>query len=137
LPKETRTPLNVFVRCREATAADFLALAPFITALAGVGHLECGPQIAKPKQAATHVHPDFEAYVSLAGLIDVAAETKRLEKQLAEKTKHLQGTQGKLNNASFVAKAPPEVVQQQRDLVMELEGQIQAIEANLKELRQG
>ena len=73
--------------------------------------------MAKPPQSATHVHPDFEAYVSLAGLIDVAAETKRLEKQLAEKRKHLQATQAKLGNSSFVDKAPAEVVQQQRDLV--------------------
>ncbi len=70
------------------------------------------------------------------GLIDVAAETKRLEKQLAEKTKHLQGTQAKLGNASFMAKAPPDVVQQQHDFVVELEGQIQVIEENLKELKQ-
>ncbi len=133
---DTRTPLDVFVRCVEATAGDFLALAPFITALAGVGHLECAPNTAKPKQSATHVHADFEAYVSLVGLIDVAVETKRLEKQLVEKTKHLQATRAKLGNASFVEKAPPEVVQQQRDFVKDVESQIQAIEENLKELRQ-
>jgi valyl-tRNA synthetase len=137
LPKDQRKPLDVFVRCREETAGDFLALAPFITALAGVGHLECGPDIVKPKQAATHVSPDFETYVSLAGLIDVAAEAKRQEKQLAEKTKHLQATRAKLSNASFLEKAPPDVVQQQRDLVAELEAQIRAIEENLKELREG
>ena len=90
----------------------------------------------KPKQAATYVHPEFEVYVSLAGLIDVAAEVKRQEKQLADKTKHLQGTRAKLGNASFVEKAPPEVVQQQRDLVKELESQIRVIEENLKELRE-
>jgi valyl-tRNA synthetase len=133
---DARTPLDVFVRCGEATAADFLALAPFITTLAGVGHLECGPDTAKPKQAATHVHPEFEAYVSLAGLIDVAAETKRLSKQLDEKKKHLQGTRAKLGNANFVEKAPPEVVQQQHDLVKDLVAQIEAIEEHLKELRE-
>ena len=92
----------MFVRCGEAVAGDFRALTPFITPLAGVGRLECGPTVRKPPQSATHVHPDFEAYVSLAGLIDVAAETKRLEKQLAEKRKHLQSAQAKLENANFV-----------------------------------
>ena len=137
LPKETRTPLNVFVRCREEMAVDFLALSPFIASLAGVGHLECGAGIAKPKHAATYVSPDFEAYVSLAGLIDVAAEAKRQEKQLAEKTKHLQATRAKLANTGFMAKAPPDVVQQQQALVAELEAQIRAIEESLKELREG
>jgi valyl-tRNA synthetase len=133
---DTKTPLNVFVRCSPAVAGDFTALTPFLATLAGVGRFACGPDVSKPKQAASFVHPEFEGYVSLEGLIDAAAEIKRLEKQLAEKQKHLQGTQAKLNNANFVAKASPEVVQQQRDLAAELRKQIQSIESNLKELRQ-
>jgi len=133
---DPKTPLDVFVRCGAAVTADFEALRPFIVLLAGVGRLECGPNTAKPKQSATQVHPDFEAYVSLAGLIDVAAEIKRLEKQLAEKTKHLQGSRAKLENANFVDKAPADVVQAQRDLVADMQNQIKAIEDNLKELRQ-
>ena len=108
----------------------------FAASLAGVSRLECGPAVTKPPQSATTVHPDFEAYVSLLGLIDAEAEAKRLEKQLAEKRKHLQGTRAKLENRNFVDKAPAEVVQQQRELVTDLEGQIRALEANLAELRQ-
>jgi valyl-tRNA synthetase len=132
--KETR--LDVFVRCRESVAADFRALAPFITMLAGVGRLECGPDVAKPPQSAAHVHPEFEAFVSLKGLIDVPAEFQRLEKQLAEKQKYLQGVLAKLSNANFVSRAPEDVVQQQRDLVEDLRKQIQVTEENLRDLRQ-
>jgi valyl-tRNA synthetase len=83
------------------------------------------------------VHPEFAAYVSLRGLIDVAAEVKRLEKQLAEKRQHLKGIQAKLDNPNFVGKAPPDVVQQQRDLVADLQNQIAVLEANLHDLRSG
>jgi valyl-tRNA synthetase len=134
---DARTPLDVLVRCGAAVADDLRALAPYVSALAGVGKLECGPTIAKPPQAATHVHPEFEAYVSLQGLIDAAAEVKRLEKVQAEKTRHLQGARAKLGNANFVDRAPAEVVQQQRDLVADLEKQVRVIEDNLRELRQG
>src|SRR5262245_42836996 len=122
---DPKTGLDVFVRCDEAVAADFASLRPFITALAGVAALECGPGVQKPPQAAGHVHPEFEAYVSLKGLIDVAAEVQRLEKQLAEKRKHLQATQAKLANKSFVERAPAEVVEQQREMVADLQKQIQ------------
>ena len=81
------------------------------------------------------MRPEFEAYVSLAGLIDVAAEAKRLEKQIAEKQKPLDGTKAKLANEKFVSGAPPEVVQQQRDLVADIEKQIAALEENLKDLQ--
>jgi valyl-tRNA synthetase len=133
---DTKKSLAVFVRCPEAMAADFRLLTPFITQLAGVEHLEAGPDVRKPPHKATHVHPDFEAYVSLEGLIDEGAEIKRFEKQLAEKRKHLQAAQAKLQNANFVDKAPAEVVQQQRALVADLQNQIKVIEDNLRELRQ-
>jgi valyl-tRNA synthetase len=131
-----KTALDVHVRCNGAVADDFRALQPFIAQLAGVGTLECGPDTTKPPQSASHVQPDFEAYVSLKGLIDVEAEVKRLDKQLTEKRKHLQGSQAKLMNSSFTQKAPPEVVQQQRELVAEVQGQIKALEENLRDLRQ-
>jgi valyl-tRNA synthetase len=131
---DTKTALDVFVRCNETAAADLRSLGTFITMLAGVGRLECGPDVQKPPQATTHVHPEFEVYVSLRGLIDVAAEAQRLEKQLTEKRKHLQSARAKLENESFVTKAPAEVVQQQRDLVGDLQRQIQALEENLRDL---
>jgi valyl-tRNA synthetase len=131
-----KAPLDVAVRCDAAVAAELRALEPFVRQLAGVQQLDCGPTATKPAQAATQVAADFEAYVSLAGLIDVAGEVKRLEKQLADKRKSLQGTQAKLGNSGFVDRAPAEVVQQQRDLAAELEGQIRSLEENLRELQQ-
>jgi valyl-tRNA synthetase len=133
---DARQPVEVFVRCGADVAGDFQALAPFIAQLAGVGRLEAGPDVVKPPQAAGHVQPDFAAYVSLQGLIDVAGEIKRLERQLAEKRKHLQTAEAKLGNAAFVGKAPADVVQQQRDLVADLTAQFQALAASLAELHQ-
>ena len=134
---DPKTPLDVFVRAGAAVAGDFQALAPFIISLAGVGKLECGPDVQKPKQAATHVDPDFEIYVSLIGLIDVPKEIIRLEKQLAEKKKFLGSIEAKLKNENFVKNAPAEVVEQQRQQVTELQGQIATMEENLRELKAG
>ena len=132
---DAKTTLEVSVRCSPAVAEDFGLLAPFITMLAGVGKLDCGANIAKPAQAAGFVHPEFDVYFSLRGLIDVPAEISRLEKQLAEKQKHLQATLAKLENAGFVSRAPAEVVQQQREMVADLQKQMRAMEEDLRELR--
>src|SRR5262249_31388602 len=134
---DPRTPVDVTVRCSAATAADFRLLEPFIRQLATVGKLECGQDVQRPRQSASQVHAEFEAYVSLAGLIDLAAERARLEKQRAEKQKHLAGFQAKLANESFVKGAPAAVVQQQRDKVAELENQLRVIEETLRDLEQG
>ena len=79
--------------------------------------------------------PDFEVYVSLVGLIDPAAEVKRLEKQVADKAKQLDSTKKKLANADFVAKAPPEVVTSQRELIADLDKQIASMEETIRELK--
>jgi valyl-tRNA synthetase len=133
---DSKTPLDVYVRTSEAVAADFQALKAFIALLSGVGKLEAGPGVAKPKQAASQVSPEFETYVSLAGLIDPAAEVKRLEKQLADKRKQLDATRAKLANEGFVSRAPAEVVAEQRQLVADLERQIASLEETIRDLRQ-
>lgn len=132
---DDKTRLDVAVKCSDTVAADLNALATFIGPLAGIATLTAGPTATKPKQAGGIVRPEFEAYVSLVGLIDVSAEIKRLEKQIADKRKSLDGTKAKLANEKFVSGAPPEVVQQQRDLVADIEKQIAAMEENLKDLQ--
>jgi valyl-tRNA synthetase len=134
---DPKKDLDVFVRCGEAVAEDFRALTAFVRALAGVARLEVGPAVQKPPQSAGHVHADFEAYVSLRGLIDLAKETQRAEKQLAEKKKHILGARAKLENPNFRDRAPAEVVEQLRAQVADLENQIKALEENLRDLRQG
>jgi valyl-tRNA synthetase len=133
---DAKLRLDVSVRCNDSMAKDFRLLGSFITLLAGVGRLECGPNQQKPAQSASHVDPEFEAYVSLQGLIDVENEKKRSQKLLSEKKKQLQTAEAKLTNSNFVDKAPAEVVQQQKDLVASLKEQIKAIESNLEELQQ-
>ena len=54
-------------------------------------------------------------YMPLEGLIDVAAERDRLSKELAKAEAELAKVNAKLNNESFVSRAPDEVVQENRD----------------------
>jgi len=75
--------------------------------------------------------------VSLVGLIALEAEAKRIEKQIGDKRKSMEPTKAKLANEKFVSGAPPEVVQQQRDLLADIEKQIAALEENLRDLRDG
>lgn len=134
---DTKTTVDAFIRCSSPVAEDFRLLAPFIQRLGSVGAITTGPDTTKPKQAATQVHGDFELYVSLVGLIDVPKEIARLEKQRAEKAKSLDAARGKLNNAGFMARAQPDVVQATKDQVEELQTQLEVIEETLRDLSAG
>jgi valyl-tRNA synthetase len=132
---DPRTPLETHVRCSVDVAGELQPLGAFIRQLAGIGSLAIGPDVGKPAQPVSAVLADLEVAVSLAGLIDVPKEIERLKKQIAEKQKHLAGMRGKLANESFVARAPADVVQQQREQVTETEAQIRALESNLRDLQ--
>jgi len=69
----------------------------------------------KPEQAATAVAGGVEIYLPLKGLIDTAKEFARLEKELANLDKEVVRLAGKLNNPSFVAKAPAQVIEVERE----------------------
>ena len=65
--------------------------------------------------------------VPLAGLIDVAAEQARLDKELQKARQDLERIEKKLGNENFVAKAPEEVVAKERDKAADLQGRIDTL----------
>lgn len=71
--------------------------------------------------AATALVGDMEVLVPMAGLIDKEAELARLDKEIQKLTAEVQRTNGKLNNASFVEKAPPAVIEKERSKLAEAE----------------
>jgi valyl-tRNA synthetase len=60
------------------------------------------------------VGADVEIVMPLGGLIDVAAEKTRIAKDIAKADKEITTLDRKLGNADFLAKAPEDVVAEQR-----------------------
>ncbi len=58
-----------------------------------------------------------DLYVPLAGLVDLDEERDRLRRELERARAEVARAEGKLANAGFVAKAPAEVVQAERDKI--------------------
>ena len=64
--------------------------------------------------AVAAVIPGAEIYIPLEDLVDIEKEIERLEKEKANLEKELERVENKLNNAGFVAKAPANVVEEER-----------------------
>jgi valyl-tRNA synthetase len=75
--------------------------------------------------------------LDLSGVIDVAAERKRLEKDLAAAQRELAQSQAKLGNEQFVAKAPAEVVAKIRERQAAADSDIARLTAQLAALPAG
>ncbi|MGE4298792.1 MAG: valine--tRNA ligase [Desulfovibrionaceae bacterium] len=92
-----------------------LEMGDMIRHLARVGKLDVRPDAAAPKASASAVVRGNECRVPLKGLIDFDAELARLDKELGKADKELLAVEKKLANQGFVAKAPADVVQKERE----------------------
>ncbi len=92
-----------------------------------------------PKGCATISVSGGDVGLPLADVIDIGAETARLNAALGKLTKELGGLKGRLNNPKFVQSAPPEVVEETRETLAlreEEEAQLKAALTRLDELGQ-
>jgi valyl-tRNA synthetase len=69
---------------------------------------------SRPEGTIAIVDPAFELYVDLGKHVDVAAERKRLDKEIADTRGKLAQVTKKLENPKFLSGAKPEVVEEQR-----------------------
>ena len=73
-------------------------------------------------------------FMPLEGLVDVAAETERLNKQLEKVHADTARVTAKLDNESFVTRAPEHVVERQRALHRELVEKAEKLEGQIATL---
>ncbi|MEO0450952.1 MAG: valine--tRNA ligase [Pseudomonadota bacterium] len=77
---------------------------------------------AAPTGAVKTVLDEATVALEIADLIDASEEVARLDKQLGKLTGEITGLEKRLGNEAFVAKAPPEVVAEQRERLTDLQG---------------
>jgi len=95
--------------------------------------LQIVAQAEAPEQAVTVAQGGLAAYLPLAGLVDLAQERRRLESELSAVESQIQRLTGLLNGP-FAEKAPPPVVQQERDKLARFQAEKEALSARLSEL---
>jgi valyl-tRNA synthetase len=102
--------------------------------LAGIERIEVLPAGAAVKGAATALLGSMRILVPLAGLIDVTAERDRLGKQLARTRDDLVKCRRKLENQSFVANAPEDVVAKEQARAADFEQRAAQLEQQIARL---
>jgi valyl-tRNA synthetase len=130
-------PIVAYVSVPDAEDRRRLALhAGEIKALARVETLTIAAQVEKMANTAGKVLERMEVAVPLVGLVDFAEEAARIKKAIDKTAAERDRLVGKLGNASFVARAPPAVVEKDRARAAELEAMLVKLQASLAELPQ-
>ena len=138
-----RVPATIVV----AADADRDALAKELGTLASLARLDLDREtrvvavppeeaVANPASFVQQVVADgVEVFLPLAGIVDPAKESARLEKQAAKLEKEIGGLAGRLSSPKFVEKAPEEVVRKSEKELAELRERLAAVAARLEQMK--
>lgn len=92
--------------------------------------------LAEPKGVATGVVGSVLVFVPLLGIVDIAGEKTRLEKELAKVQKDLEQCSRKLANRDFREKAAEAVIRKEEDKLKDCQDRHAALEKALKKLKE-
>lgn len=123
----------LFYPDNETASNQIEANRDFVTKLASLAEFEITTD-AKPKKAIAQVIPGVEIFLPVEGLIDVDKESERIKKELEKIHKDLERTEKKLSNASFLERAPEDVVEKEKGKFEELSLQRKKMEEVLQKL---
>jgi len=107
----------------------------FIMKLAKLDAIEAGKDIAKPDLAWFRVAWKSEIYIPLAWLLDIEAETKKINDQIEKLEQWLASCKRKLADETFISKAPAQVIEREKTNEVEYVEKIEKLKKNLELLK--
>jgi valyl-tRNA synthetase len=131
VPPSAKPPL-AFIAPDASTAVRIARHGDLLLTLGRVSEISVAD--TAPTGAVTFVSGGATAALSLAGIIDLAAERARLTKEIAAFDSDIGHVNKKLGNPNFVARAAPEVVEEQREKLAEAEAGKARLQAALARL---
>ena len=118
----------------QAVDESWTGIEPHLAKLARLIGAESIQRTAEEPALPAIVSPCGTLYLDTGLKVDPEAERNRLSKDLAQVEKHITGTQARLANEAFVAKAPPAVIEGARQQLADLEAKREEIDRLLKAL---
>jgi valyl-tRNA synthetase len=89
---------------------------------------------ATPEGAVTAVIGETMSALSVADIVDIGEARNRLDKELVQLDKDIKSTEGKLSNEKFVSRAPPEIVEENRERIRDWSARREKLKAARKGL---
>jgi len=121
-----RVPLIV-----SGNAATLRTFGPYLMALGKLSEVSLQDELPD-NDAPVAIVSGFKLMLEIE--VDVDAERQRLGKEIARLTDEVEKAQGKLKNDSFVSRAPPQVVEQERKRMDDFSATLAQIKAQLERL---
>ena len=119
VPAGSKVPI-VITGAGEATRSRVATWSSEVSRLARLERIDLADEV--PENAVQIVLDEATVALPLGGVIDIAAESERLQKELGKVGDEISKLEAKLGNEKFISRAPDHVVEEQRERKAEAEG---------------
>jgi valyl-tRNA synthetase len=123
--------VNVILESTDGTADTWRGLDPLICRLASVSRFDVEENATRPAQAATAVIGGAVIYLPLAGVVDLERERERLQREVGAVSAELERSRARLENPSFRARAPRDVVEKELQKTADFEDRLNRLQQTL------
>ena len=103
--------------------------------LAGLEKLVMEEPGQRPEKALSAVVEGVNIFLPLANMVDLEEEVARIKKELEQAQRELERAESKLKNEGFIAKAPQEVVEKEREKVESYKSTVSRLQILLQEMQ--
>ena len=139
IPPATELPVFV-VNARELDRERFSRNEAYLGRLAKVSRITVLSGEEAPSASLMALCGDLEIRVPMAGVIDIEAELKRLDKEIERQQKEVAKLEGKLSNKAFTERAPADIVEAEKQKKAQAEMALTTLSrqrTQIEELRSG
>ncbi|WP_227936706.1 valine--tRNA ligase [Alkalihalobacillus deserti] len=142
--RNTRAELNVpmskqielLVRAKDDKVLSKLTRGQsYIEKFCNPSKLTIAKDVATPEKSMSQVLSGVELFLPLAGLLDLDAEIARLEKELEKLNKEVERVDKKLGNKGFIAKAPENVIEEEKAKQADYISKRETVQERIAELK--
>ena len=127
--------IRLFLRVGHlVTDADFRAYERYVSRLARVHEITYLSGTDRPRLSAAALVDGEELFVPLEGLVDVEKERKRLTKEIERVQSLIAGLSTKLQNRSFIERAPADIVEKEREKLQDFNRMAEKLKRNYDSL---
>jgi valyl-tRNA synthetase len=142
--RDVRTKLNIPVMQKlnavifykdESVKKTIQAFEYEMKRLAKLESIECVAKFQKNKNYFGNSYADFEAFISVEGVVDLEKECERLEKKKLEIEAYIKGLDKKLSNEQFVSNAPEDLVIKEREKLKDAQEVLLSLESQVSLLK--
>ncbi|MDR0707085.1 MAG: valine--tRNA ligase [Treponema sp.] len=141
VPSEKKVTALIKVAERSGFEKSLAEHADLIKALANVGELAIDAALAgaeaggkRPKQAIGLAGTGFEAFVHIAGAVDLDFLKRKFSKERDKDTQFIASLQTKLSNEDFLQRAPPELIAGERRKLEETLKRVDKITSYIRDM---